>query len=79
MRADGAVPCGAAGARLLLKMVETLAVERSQNDGAEGSQSALMVDMVDGPRCQFEPSTIDEAARAAEGVPLTSTSAAGEH
>ena len=67
-------------------MVETLAVgvslsyyERSQNDGAEGSQSALMVDMVDGPSCQFEPSTIDEAARAAEGVPLTSTSAAGAH
>ena len=29
-----------------------------------------MVDIVDGPSCQFEPSTIDEAARAAEGVPL---------
>jgi len=63
------VPCGAAGARLLLKMVETLAVERSQNDGAEGSQSALMVDMVDGPSCQFEPSTIDEGCPACRRAP----------
>ena len=50
-------------------MVETLAVERSQNDGAEGSQSALMVDMVDGPSCQSEPSTIDEAAPRGRGRP----------
>ena len=50
-------------------MVETLAVERSQNDGTEGSPSALMVDMVDGPSCQFEPSTIDEAAPRGRGRP----------
>ena len=50
-------------------MVETLAVERSQNDGTEGSPSALMVDMVDGPSCQSEPSTIDEAAPRGRGRP----------
>ena len=50
-------------------MVETLAVERSQNDGTEGSPSALMGDMVDGPSCQSEPSTIDEAAPRGRGRP----------
>ena len=60
----------AAGARLLLKMVETLAVERSQNDGTEGSPSALMVDMVDGRAANLNHRPSTKLPRAAEGVPL---------
>ena len=61
VRADGAVPCGAAGARLPLK---------NGRDPDRGGPSALMVDMVDGPRLPIR--TIDHRRglpRLPEGAP----------
>ena len=45
-------------------MVETLAVERSQNDGAEGSQARQWAIWVMARGCRVEPSTIDEGCPA---------------
>ena len=68
-------------------MVETLAVgvslsyyERSQNDGAEGSQARQWAIWVMARGCRVEPSTIDEGRPACRrGRPLDIDGAAGAH